>query len=284
MKLISFVTAGATHVGVVKDEGIADITLRSFGRIASLRAALSESSLAAIRDLAARPGADTALSAVTLLPPLPDAHRYLCVGLNYRAHVAETGRDGGGGNPSVFIRTPSSVVAHGAPIIRPTVSDAFDFEGELAVVIGRGGRHIAPAQAFDHVAGYTIFNDGSIRDFQKHSVTAGKNFWRTGSCGPWIVTADAIADPAALTLATRLNGVEVQHSTTDMLIYDIPAIIAYLSTVTELEPGDIIATGTPEGVGMGRKPPLWMQPGDTLEVEITAIGTLRNTVVAEAGP
>jgi 2-keto-4-pentenoate hydratase/2-oxohepta-3-ene-1,7-dioic acid hydratase in catechol pathway len=161
------------------------------------------------------------------------------------------------------------------------VSDNFDFEGELAVVIGKAARHITAEQALDHVAGYTCFVDGSVRDYQKFSVTSGKNFPGTGPLGPWLVTTDEIPDPSRLTLTTRLNGMEVQHSPTDLLIYSIPQIIAFCSDFTALSPGDVIATGTPEGVGHSRKPPLWMKPGDTLEVEIAGIGTLRARVADE---
>lgn len=216
--------------------------------------------------------------AVTLLAPLAPGARIFCVGLNYKTHVAETGRDLPA-QPSVFLRTPESLVAPDAALQRPTASNHFDFEGELAVVIGEPARSIDETRALDIVAGYTCFNDGSIRDYQQHSVTAGKNFEASGAVGPWIVTADELPDPTALTLVTRLNGVEVQRSGTDMLIYSIPGIIAYLSRVTSLRPGDIIATGTPAGVGARRSPPLWMKPGDVIEVEISGIGILRNPVV-----
>jgi 2-keto-4-pentenoate hydratase/2-oxohepta-3-ene-1,7-dioic acid hydratase in catechol pathway len=183
----------------------------------------------------------------------------------------------------MFARFADTLVGHEGAMIRPTVSDHFDFEGELALVIGKGGRHIAPESALDHVAGYTCFVDGSVRDYQKFSVTSGKNFPSTGPLGPWMVTADEIADPSRLTLTTRLNGQDVQHSTTDLLIYSIPQIIAFCSDFTALSPGDVIATGTPEGVGHSRKPPLWMKPGDRLEVEIDGIGVLRVDIAAEEG-
>ena len=166
-------------------------------------------------------------------------------------------------------------------MVRPRVSQAFDFEGELAVVIGRPGRHIRAQTALDHVAGYTCFVDGSVRDYQKFSVTAGKNFPGTGPLGPWLVTTDEIPDPARLMLTTRLNGVEVQHSSTGLLIHTIPEIIAFCSDFTALSAGDVIATGTPAGVGHGRDPPLWMKAGDLLEVEISSIGTLRTRVTDE---
>jgi 2-keto-4-pentenoate hydratase/2-oxohepta-3-ene-1,7-dioic acid hydratase in catechol pathway len=179
----------------------------------------------------------------------------------------------------MFIRFADTLVGHGGELIRPKVSDNFDFEGELALVIGKGGRHIAPDRALEHVAGYTCFVDGSVRDYQKFSVTSGKNFPGTGPLGPWLVTTDEIPDPGRLTLMTRLNGKEVQRSPTDLLIYSIPQIIAFCSDFTALSPGDVISTGTPEGVGHSRKPPLWMKAGDALEVEITGIGVLRADVV-----
>src|SRR5215471_4529449 len=186
-----------------------------------------------------------------------------------------------GGLAEISKAADAAKTDHNGEMIRPAVSQSFDFEGELAVVIARGGRHIAVERALDHVAGYTCFVDGSVRDYQKFSVTSGKNFPATGPLGPWIVTTDEIADPGRLMLTTRLNGQEVQKSATDLLIYSVPQIIAFCSQFTPLVPGDVIATGTPEGVGHRRNPPLWMKPGDVLEVEISDIGTLRNRVVDE---
>jgi len=223
---------------------------------------------------------DHRLADVKLLPPIPDPEKILCAGINYRSHAAETGRDLPK-QPSMFIRLANTLTGHEGELIRPSVSQSFDFEGELALVIGRAGRHIPVEQALDHVAGYTCFVDGSVRDYQKISVSSGKNFPGTGPLGPWIVTTDEIPDPKRLTLVTRLNGQEVQRSGTDLLIYSVPQIIAFCSDFTPLAPGDIIATGTPEGVGHRRTPPLWMKAGDVLEVEISGIGTLRNRVVDE---
>jgi len=183
--------------------------------------------------------------------------------------------------PSVFSRLHNTLVAHGGDIVRPRASTHFDYEGELAIVIGERCRHVPRAGALSVIAGYTCFIDGSVRDFQKHSVFAGKNFPATGPLGPWMVTSDAIGDPQRLELTTRLNGTVVQHDTTDHMIFDVATLIEYLSTVTWLEPGDIIATGTPDGVGTGRTPPLWMKSGDRLEVEISGIGTLGVNVVDE---
>jgi 2-keto-4-pentenoate hydratase/2-oxohepta-3-ene-1,7-dioic acid hydratase in catechol pathway len=211
---------------------------------------------------------------------IPNPAKILCVGINYKSHAEETGRDTMA-NPQMFLRLTNTLVGHDGEMIRPRVSTHFDFEGELTAIIGKGGRHIKESDALGHVAGYTCFVDGSVRDYQKHSVTSGKNFIGTGPLGPWLATSDEIPDPTKLTLTTRLNGQEMQRSGTDMLIYSIPKIISYVSSFTPLEPGDIIATGTPAGVGHRRNPPVWMKAGDVLEVEITGIGTLRSRIVDE---
>ncbi len=181
------------------------------------------------------------------------------------------------------MRLTSTQVGHLQPIIRPNASDHLDFEGELAVIIGKPGRHIAKENALHHVAGYSIYNDASVRDWQRHTTqyTPGKNFPSTGGFGPWMVTTDEIPDPTKLRLTTRLNGDLVQNSGLDDFRFSIPEIIAYLSTFTQLLPGDVIITGTPKGVGAGRTPPLWMKPGDRVEVEITSIGKLVNPVAQE---
>ena len=210
--------------------------------------------------------------------PMPNAPRIFCIGRNYKGHVAEVG-SALPKHPSMFIRGVESLVPHGQPLERPQASADFDFEGELALVMGEGGRHIPRHQALSKVFGYSVFNDGSVRDVQfQHSLTAGKNFYRSGAMGPWIVSAADIPDPTQLWLTTTLNGQRVQHSQTDDLIFDIPAIIEYISGITPLQAGDIIATGTPDGVGMARKPPLWLKPGDLIEVQISQIGSLSNGV------
>ena len=278
MKLLSFIADGKELFGAVSGDGV--VTLNDKTGKPNLRAALEAGLLDAMRKAAADAKPDRKLSAIKFLPVIPRPEKILCAGINYRSHAAETGRELPK-QPSMFVRFADTLTGHGGELVRPSVSDNFDFEGELAVVIGKAGRHIKAEHALDHVAGYTCFVDGSVRDFQKFSVTSGKNFPGTGPLGPWLVTSDEIPDPSRLTLTTRLNGAEVQHSTTDLLIYAIPQIIAFCSDFTALSPGDIIATGTPEGVGHHRKPPLWMKPGDTLEVEITGIGTLRAHVVAD---
>src|SRR3974390_1299454 len=279
MKIASLVSGGKNSYGIVRDGGIIDLGKKL--HYPSLLAVLAAGALDEVRAVNAAATPDLKLSDVTLLTPVPDADNIFCIGRNYKGHVAE-------GNakvpdfPSMFIRLKSSIVAHDMPLIRPKVSGDFDYEGELALVIGKGGRHIPRNDALSHVAGYSILMDGTIRDYQfKHCLTVGKNFVATGSFGPWLVTADEVGDPTQLEWRTRLNDAEVQHSKTDDLIFDIPAIIAYISAYTRLAPGDVIATGTPEGVGFARKPPLWMKPGDTLEIEISKIGILRNKVVAE---
>jgi 2-keto-4-pentenoate hydratase/2-oxohepta-3-ene-1,7-dioic acid hydratase in catechol pathway len=249
-------------------------------RYADLRAALAGNALAEIRKAVEGAKPDHRLSEIKWLPPIPSPDKILCAGINYRSHAAETGRELPK-QPSMFIRLTNTLVGHEGELIRPSVSEQFDFEGELALVIGRAGRHIPVERALEHVAGYTCFVDGSVRDYQKFSVTSGKNFPGTGPVGPWIVTTDEIPDPTRLTLTTRLNGKEVQRSGTDLLIYSVPQIVAFCSDFTPLAAGDVIATGTPEGVGHRRTPPLWMKPGDVLEVEITGIGTLRSRVVDE---
>jgi 2-keto-4-pentenoate hydratase/2-oxohepta-3-ene-1,7-dioic acid hydratase in catechol pathway len=283
MDIASFVSGGKPSFGLVVDDRVIDLAPRV--GVATLRDAIAAGSVMAAAKTAQ--GNDQAmqalpLAAVTLLPPIPNPSKIVCIGLNYRAHAAEAGLKLPE-NPSLFLRLNNTLTAHGAPLVRTSLSSNFDYEGELAIVIGKAGRHIAKSAALDHVFGYACFNDGSIRDFQfKHSVTVGKNFPSTGGFGPWIATADAIPDPAKLTLTTRVNGMQVQHKGLDDMIFDVPAIIAYVSSWTKLEPGDVIATGTPEGVGFARKPPLWLKPGDTVEVEISSIGVLRNSVIAES--
>lgn len=281
MRLASYHVAGRPSYGIITDAGAIDLPSRLGADCPTLRAAIAAGALPRIR--AAATGApDVALANLAFDLPLPDSGKIICIGRNYRGHVAE-GNSKLPEQPSVFIRTLESFVPQDGALVRPRVSSHFDYEGELALVIGTKGRHIAPADALSHIFGYTCLNEGSIRDYQfTHSLTVGKNFHHSGSIGPWIVPAEEVGDPTKLTLRTRLNGTQVQHTRTDDLIFDIPAIIAYLSVLLPLNPGDIISTGTPEGVGFARKPPLWMKAGDTVEVEISGIGTLRNSVVDEA--
>jgi 2-keto-4-pentenoate hydratase/2-oxohepta-3-ene-1,7-dioic acid hydratase in catechol pathway len=278
MKLLSFTAEGQEWFGALRDDGV--VTLNDKIGQPNLRAALAAGAFENMRSVAQSAAADRKLDGIKFLPVIPQPQKILCAGINYRSHAAEMSRELPK-QPSIFIRFADTLVGHGGELIRPKVSNHFDFEGELALVIGKGGRHIAAERALEHVAGYTCFVDGSVRDYQKFSVTSGKNFPGTGPLGPWLVTSDEIPDPSRLTLMTRLNGKEVQRSPTDLLIYSIPQIIAFCSDFTALSPGDVISTGTPEGVGHSRKPPLWMKAGDTLEVEITGIGSLRAHVVDE---
>jgi 2-keto-4-pentenoate hydratase/2-oxohepta-3-ene-1,7-dioic acid hydratase in catechol pathway len=269
VKLASYIADGKPSYGVVIGDGVVTMTSHP-----SLREALEAGALDDMRKAAAGASPDRMLSDIRFLPAIPNPHKILCAGVNYRSHAAEVGRELPK-QPSMFIRFVDTLVGHDGEMVRPKLSDNFDYEGELTMVIGKGGRHIPIERALDHVAGYTIMVDGSVRDYQKFSVTSGKNWPATGPLGPWIVTADEIPDPGRLTLTTRLNGQQVQHSGTDKLIYSCQQIVAFCSDFTELHPGDVIATGTPEGVGHSRKPPLWMKHGDVLEVEITGIGVLR---------
>jgi 2-keto-4-pentenoate hydratase/2-oxohepta-3-ene-1,7-dioic acid hydratase in catechol pathway len=282
MKLVSFRHAGNDSFGVVVDEGVVDLARYASEVGSTLKQALARNSLAAIRTIAREAKADLAWADLELLPVVPDPAKILCVGINYLTHLKETGRDAPD-KPTIFTRFADSQTAHNAAIVRPRASEKLDFEGELAVVIGRCARHVKAANALDYVAGYACYNDGSVRDWQRHTpqLTPGKNFPRTGGFGPWLVTADEVGDPSLLSLTTRLNGEAVQQATTDDLIFDIPTLIEYISTFTELAPGDVIITGTTGGVGAYRQPPLWMKAGDVVEVEISKIGTLRNTIVDE---
>jgi len=280
MKLASFLSYGVETFGVVMGDGVVTLGGRLKGGYRTLRDVLAAGALEEVRAAAKNTRPDAQVDTLRYLPVISHPTKILCAGINYRSHAAETGRDLPV-QPSMFIRFPDTLVSHEGEMIRPKVSTQFDYEGELAIVIGRGGRHIKPDRALTHVAGYTCFIDGSVRDYQKFSVTSGKNFPATGPLGPWLVTADEITDPTRLMLTTRLNGQEMQRSGTNQLIYSVPQIISFCSDFTQLYPGDIIATGTPEGVGSRRNPQVWMKSGDVLEVEISEIGTLRVRIVDE---
>jgi acylpyruvate hydrolase len=220
------------------------------------------------------------LNTVRILPPVARPPKIICVGLNYDDHLEESGLKKPV-YPEIFARFATSLIAHGEPIRRPSESSALDYEAELAVVIGRGGRRIQRDRALDHVAGYSMFNDATIRDFQLRTPqwTMGKNFDATGAFGPWLVTPDAVPQGASgLRIQGRLNGAVMQDSRTDRLIFSVPALIEMISVAMSLEPGDVIITGTPGGVGAARKPPVYMQPGDVFEVEIEGMGVLSNAV------
>lgn len=284
MKLLSYITAeGQAAYGAVKGDGVVTLS----GRLAAptLRALLAlPDGLALAAALVAARQPDVALAGLTYAPVIPDPDKIICVGLNYHDHVQETGRTVTA-NPALFARFAGSQIGHGQALVRPHASNEFDYEAELAVIIGKGGRHIPAEAALAHVAGYSCYNEGSIRDYQRHTsqFLAGKTFAGTGAFGPWMVTADEIPDPTALTLEGRLNGQVVQHTSVGQMITPIPQLIAYISTVLPLLPGDVIVSGTPGGVGAKRNPPLWMKPGDVAEIEVSGIGILRNPVVQEGG-
>jgi 2-keto-4-pentenoate hydratase/2-oxohepta-3-ene-1,7-dioic acid hydratase in catechol pathway len=282
MKFASFKIDGTASWGLVEDDAIADLGALLRARCPDLKSAIAANALSEAAASAA--GAKRyALSDISWLPVIPNPDKILCIGLNYEMHRKETGRSEVE-NPTVFGRFANSQTAHLSDIIRPRVSTDLDFEGELAVVIGKAGRYIKRQDAWQHVAGYACYNEGSVRDFQRHThqFTPGKNFPSTGGFGPWMVTRDEIDDLGPLRLQTRLNGEVVQDTTIDQMIFDIPRQIEYCSTFTRLEPGDVIATGTPGGVGSRRTPPLWMKPGDIVEVEIDRIGLLRKGIADEA--
>ncbi|NLS01277.1 fumarylacetoacetate hydrolase family protein [Rhizobium sp. P38BS-XIX] len=280
MKFSTFLFGGRKSWGIVEGDTIFDVGAVLSGTYADLKAAIAagfEGVSAAKSDAKAY---DT--HAIEWLPVVPNPDKILCVGLNYEMHRKETGRTEVD-NPTIFARYSNSQTGHLAPIIRPRVSTELDFEGELAVIIGKGGRYISRADALSHVAGYACYNDGSVRDFQRHThqFTPGKNFPDTGAFGPWMMTPDELGPLGNLRIQTRLNGMVVQDATFDQMIFDIPRQIEYCSSFTRLEPGDVIVSGTPGGVGAKRNPPLWMKPGDLIEVDIERLSILRNTIGEE---
>ncbi len=278
MQFVSYLSNGTATYGLVVGDGVVDLGAR--GPHPNLKAAIASGDLMALGAAAQGEAPDASLTDITILPTIPDPTHVFCAGKNYKDHVEEMGFDMPE-NLSLFLKANSTLFGHRGQMIRPKVSECLDFEGELCAVIGKETRHVSEAEALDHVAGYTIMVDGSVRDFQKHSVTAGKNFVATGPLGPVMTTADEIPDPSQLHITTRLNGDVVQDAGVDLLIFDIPYIISYLSKVTTLQPGDIVATGSPEGSGAGRTPQLWMKGGDKLSVEISKIGTLSVEVIDE---
>ncbi len=277
MKLLSFTAGGSDRVGLLSGSGVIDLTAHL--GLSHLPEAFARR--AEIEALAGSPP-DFAADAIRYLPAVPRPERIFCIGLNYRSHLAETGREAGP-EPMIFTRFASSQAGHGQPLIRPRVSDHFDFEGELAVIIGRDCRHVPQDKAWEVIGGYACYNDGSVRDWQKHTsqFIPGKNFPQTGGFGPWVVTPDEIADITQASLVTRLNGQEMQRAVISDLVFDIPRLISYCSTFSPLSAGDVIVTGTTGGIGAARKPPVWMKPGDTVEVEIAGLGTLVNTIADE---
>jgi len=282
MKLVSYLKHGRSSFGAVVDGGVVDLSDAFGGRFHSLKGLLAANALAEAQALVSDRPSSMSLDDVELLPVIPDPGKIWCCGLNYHEHVRETQREVTE-QPTFFLRVADSQAAHQQAIVMPPESSQLDFEGEIAVVIGRAGRRIPEADAARYVAGYACYNDATIRDWQRHTSQwgPGKNFWRTGGFGPWLVTADEIPFGTELTLTTRLNGTVMQQATTAMLIHSIARQIAYVSTVAPLQPGDVIVTGTPGGVGARRTPPVWMRNGDVVEVEVERVGILRNPVANE---
>ncbi len=283
MKLASFRRAGHDGFGAVTDSGVIDLGAALGGRFVDLKALLAADAVDQARQAIAGRAADFALDSVELLPVIPHPGKIWCCGLNYGEHVRETKREVTE-QPTFFLRVADSQVGHGQAMVRPAESTQLDYEAEIAVIIGKPGRRISEADAFAHVAGYACYNDGSVRDWQRHTSQwgPGKNFWRTGAFGPWMVTADEIPAGTVMSLVSRLNGQEMQRATTDLMIHSIARQIAYASTVAPLQAGDVIVTGTPGGVGARRNPPVWMKAGDVIEIEVDRIGVLRNPVVDDA--
>jgi 2-keto-4-pentenoate hydratase/2-oxohepta-3-ene-1,7-dioic acid hydratase in catechol pathway len=285
MKLASFKVEGKASYGVVVDETkVIDVGAVASDRWADLKAVLAAEALDEVKEISSGDAPERDLDKIEFQLPITAPDKILCIGRNYKNYIATLEVKKPLNHPSMFVRVASSFAAHGQAIEKPDASDELDFETELAVVIGPRGRNISEANALSHVAGYTILNEGSIRDWQKRGAqnAPGKNFYHSGSMGPWMVTADEIPDPSTLTITTRLNDADMQEGGTDMMIYNIPFLISYFSQMTWLEPGDIIATGSPSGSGGSRDPQVWMKSGDRLEAEISQIGILRNSVENQA--
>ncbi|SDT57398.1 fumarylacetoacetate hydrolase family protein [Bradyrhizobium canariense] len=285
MRLLSYLVNGTPCYGVVAGGGVVDLTRRIGSTFPDLRRLIAGDGLDVARAAIAGQKPDHALDGLVLVPPVPAPEKLWCIGVNYNDRNAEY-KDNSElpKYPSLFVRNASSVVGSGQPIEKPKVSEQFDYEGELVIVIGKEGRHIPREQAWDHIFGMTLCNEGSVRDWLHHgkfNVTQGKNFDRSGSVGPWIVTADECNPRAPHDILTRVNGELRQQDSTERLMFPFDFLIAYLSTFATLKPGDVIVTGTPTGAGARFDPPRWLKPGDVVEVESSKIGILRNTVVAE---
>ena len=281
MKLASYVHAGSESFGLVLADGLFDLKSRLGGAdiVAALTGPAKEKAQALARDARA----EIAFSAVRFLQPIPHPGKIVCVGINYASRPGEhdVGRPK---YPSLFLRTPFGQSAHGEALMRPPESVEFDYEGEIAIIVGKRGRRVPKAEGMSYIAGYSCFNEGSVRDWMKHgvyNVTAGKNFERSGAFGPWIATPDEIADPHNMRITTRVNGEVRQDDTTANMIFPFEELIAYISTFTTIEPGDVIVTGTPTGAGVRFDPPKWLKAGDVVEIEVEGVGVLRNEVADE---
>lgn len=283
-RLASFRVAGRQCYGLVRDDGVVELSARH-AEWPTLRDVIAAGALSRLAEEGAGLAADHAEADVVWSIPVPDPGKIVCVGVNYPDRNEEY-RDGQAAqaNPSLFVRFPRSFVGHGAPILLPPESEQLDYEGEIALVIGRAGRRIPERSALGHVAALTLCNEGTVRDWVRHAkfnVTQGKNFDASGSMGPWMVPFEDEAQIADIRLVTRVNGAVRQDDRTARMIFPFRKLIAYVSTFTTLEPGDVIVTGTPTGAGARLEPPVWLRPGDVVEVEAEGIGTLGNPVAAE---
>lgn len=284
MKIASYLSHGKSVYGIVADTALVTASPGFRAALPTLRAVLVAGALPDLaRDIAGR-SPDVEMKAVTLLSPVPDAQRIICVGVNYHKRYPLDAPQPIPEQIFLFAKLPGVLVSHREPLELPSgdASKSFDYEGEIVAVIGKAGRDIPPERAMDHVAGFTLMNDGSVREWQKHSVHAGKNFARSGACGPWLVTSDEIADTTKIQLTTRLNGEIVQNATLAEMIHPITKVIAYASHIGELSPGDLIATGSPEGSGGSRTPPRFLRAGDEVEVCSPQIGVLCNSIRTRA--
>jgi len=285
MRLVSFRAQDRSRYGVVTEEGVIDLCLRLGSRFPTLRDLLSAGALGEAESISRSERPDYGVDEITFLPPIPSPEKIICVGVNY-ANRNEEYKDNSDlpKYPSIFTRTPGSLVGHRAKIVRPLESRQLDYEGEIALVIGAPGRRIPEDRTRQHLAGLTIMNEGSVRDWLRHgkfNVTQGKNFESSGSIGPWMVTTDEFTSFGGLRITTRVNGDLRQNDTTANIIFDFSYLLRYISTFTRLNPGDVIATGTPTGAGVRFDPPRFLSPGDVVEVEVTGIGTLMNEVIDE---
>ena len=281
MKLVSFSRLGKARFGAVVNDGVIDLTGKLDPDVNTIKELISLHMEDQAEEFIAGKNKDLSFSDITFLPVIPDPEKIMCVGLNYLEHKKETGRPDVD-NPTIFTRFADSQVAHMQPLIKPDNSDRFDYEAEMAIIIGKGGRFISEDEALSHIAGYACYNDGSIRNYQRHTsqYTPGKTFPGTGGFGPYMVTPSEVGDYRKLPIELRLNGNIMQKATLADLIFPIPRLISYISEFTALSSGDVIVTGTPGGVGDKRKPPVYMVPGDIVEVDIGMLGVLRNPIIA----
>ena len=282
MKLVTFARMGKISFGALKAGGVVDLTGRIDHNANSVKDILKLNLVEKAKEYIKDKDGEISISEITFLPVIPDPEKIFCIGLNYQEHKKETGRPDVK-NPTIFTRFANTQTGHLQPLVKPNFSDRFDYEGELAITIGKGGRYIKEKNALEHIAGYSCYNDGSVRDFQRHTsqFTPGKNFPATGPFGPYLVTPDEVGDYKKLPIETRLNGKIMQKAKLSDLIFPIPKLINYISTFTTLTTGDVIVTGTPGGVGDRREPPVYMKPGDVVEVDIGKVGILMNFITED---